>query len=482
MPLRFWTRPTCLCLSALALFAAAVAAREPTHRGIAVEGIRNEQSGFVVRVDVDHADRVYLEGELIRATVRSERDGYLYLLYRDAQDQTYCLFPNDYQTDNRIRAGQTVTVPAEGDDFRLRVVPPLGTEVLKAVVVKSPLSLEQLGVRSLTEASATPLDGATVRGIRVEAARSNAAADWAEHQVTLRTVSQRAGAGQAKRYGVIVAVAEYGQRGIHPLPACKGDARMMEEVFSRYGRMTETIVLTDAKATRANVEEVFRILREKTAPGDEIIVYWTGHGASVADTSGDEKDGYDEVLVTYDTQRADAKNTGVLDDVLRRWVQDLDQRRLLFIFDTCYAGGFMADEGAEKTVAGKSAVGGGIFDSLKSALEPAEPPASGVRVPSSILDNEFQQTKDIGQRETAVLSASAARQISLVRNTDECSVMTGFLVDYIREHHARGPIALDQVFRYVAGEVPKYVKVHYPDMSQEPALQDNLSSPLYLCP
>ena len=50
----------------------------------AVSKDRSENPAFTVRVEVDHRDGIYRGGEKMYAKVVSERDGYLYLLYRSA--------------------------------------------------------------------------------------------------------------------------------------------------------------------------------------------------------------------------------------------------------------------------------------------------------------------------------------------------------------------------------------------------------------
>ena len=242
----------------------------------------------------------------------------------------------------------------------------------------------------------------------------------------------------------------------------------MKRLFDSYGHMDDIVVLQDAKVTRANIEKLFRILAQATKPGDEIFFYWSGHGALVADTSGDEADGMDEVLVTYDISRDDVANTGILDDVFRRWVQDFDGRRMVFIVDTCLAGGLCGQgKGVTK----------GIFSELKGdqgTVTQAKPTAF------HFFDKLFTQTKDIGQKETAVLASSTDKEASLVRRDGNSSVMTGFLADFVNGRN--GAASIEDTAEYVKREVPKYVREHMEGMQQEPQFLDNPNSPAYLWP
>ncbi len=88
------------------------------------------------------------------------------------------------------------------------------------------------------------------------------------------------------------------------LAGAVNDARRMADLAtSAFGFAPEDVVLlTDLDATRDGILAAFRReLVEKTAPGDRVLFYYAGHGAQVADESGDEtEDGLDEVLVPTD--------------------------------------------------------------------------------------------------------------------------------------------------------------------------------------
>ena len=58
----------------------------------------NEDAGFMIRIDLDHPDRVYYEGETMAISVISEKDCYVYLLYYNAEGDIHCLFPGECRT------------------------------------------------------------------------------------------------------------------------------------------------------------------------------------------------------------------------------------------------------------------------------------------------------------------------------------------------------------------------------------------------
>jgi len=82
------------------------AATARSARGVNVEAAtQNPQPAFLVRVSVDRADATYQQGELMQVSVESERSGYLYLLYKQADGGNKCLFPNRYDQNNYITGG-----------------------------------------------------------------------------------------------------------------------------------------------------------------------------------------------------------------------------------------------------------------------------------------------------------------------------------------------------------------------------------------
>ena len=62
----------------------------------------------------------------------------------------------------------------------------------------------------------------------------------------------------------------------------------------------------------------------------ELVVYFTGHGMSVDDFSGDEKDGKDEALVF--------KDGAILDDDLKRLLKANKNDKLVLLTDCCHSG------------------------------------------------------------------------------------------------------------------------------------------------
>lgn len=129
------------------------------------------------------------------------------------------------------------------------------------------------------------------------------------------------------------------------LPGIDLDIDMMRQVSNHLGFQSHQIkVLLDEEATLANIE---RALQEWLVDGveanDQTLFYFSGHGSQTPDTNGDEADGSDEVLTTFDMgvtrQNGRATLTNVLvDDRLQQLLAMIPSRRVLMLVDACHSG------------------------------------------------------------------------------------------------------------------------------------------------
>jgi uncharacterized protein DUF4384/caspase domain-containing protein len=461
------------------------------------ERIRNDQSAFSVRINVcllddqgklieDRPSRNFAQGECMGVKVVSERPGYLYLLYKQADGAEKCLFPNKFDQNNRIQAQEIITVPDPRYDFNLRITPPFGEETLIALVSQRPLSGEAFGQKSLTQNAVTDISLDTVIAKGVEAELRHKPDQWAEHSLTIQTYgkgrSTQTTTKKKKRIGLFVGISQYKDDRISDLHICHTDAQVMAEAMQKYSNLDAAGVLVDDQATRAAVEAAFKELIEVTLPGDDIFIFWSGHGATCADTGGEdnEADGLDEFLVTYDASPEDLENTVVMDDALGRWVQALDGRNITVILDACHSGGAATNKGLDGDDSGLK---GGLFKENKKrnsggqlgSIFNSPNSSSGDKTlnwcfkpaPMDLLDGELSRIKDIGQKDATMLASSASDEISAERRDQKLSVMTYFLVEQIVNADS---LTLADAYRYIRVEVPKYMQEHFPGRTQTPVL------------
>ena len=390
--------------------------------------IINQEPSFLVRAEVDHENGVYLDGETMTIRVQSEEDGWIYVIYQNAENEKSLLFPNKYVSDNRIQSNQEICIPAdETKDFSLECGAPFGKEYLTVIVAKKQLeSIDKIVDEETLDGKFTPTeekpnpdepDAETV--------------EWAAHTVGITTLPHEAKEKEAvsepERYFFGIALDKYDDKEIPTLPACVNDLNKMKEIFiSDCGVPAENAtVLVNEEATYDNIRDLFyNVIPKTTKPGDTVFVYWSGHGNRIVNSDGNENH---ETLIAYDSGR-DKKETQIIDDEFGVWVQKLEGRKLFVILDAAFSAG----------------MGG---DATKS------------------------------QEDFALIASSAADEVSL--SADGESVMTKMILETLNSKKGVSHIDLA---KELEEKVSALVEEKGNNFSQHPFFQDGLSEPLILNP
>jgi hypothetical protein len=122
----------------------------------------------------------------------------------------------------------------------------------------------------------------------------------------------------------------------------KNDVPVIEKLLKeKHGYSADSIrILLDKDATRAAIlASIDEWLIAGTEPGDRAYLYFSGHGLQVKDVSGDEEDGLDEALSTYDIVAGDGDWTNViLDDEIDAALAKLKDRVVTLVIDACHSG------------------------------------------------------------------------------------------------------------------------------------------------
>lgn len=119
------------------------------------------------------------------------------------------------------------------------------------------------------------------------------------------------------------------------LYGCINDANSIKDRISKEG-FNDIIVLTDhttQKATKSNILKEFTNLLVNSQEGDLLFLSYSGHGSYALDKNGDEKTGYDQLIVPCDLNM-------IVDDELKTIIQNnLKPNVTLFaMFDSCFSG------------------------------------------------------------------------------------------------------------------------------------------------
>lgn len=82
---------------------------------------------------------VYYKDELLRFKIKSNKSCYIYVYYVDAGGGITMIFPNPYNSSNRITANRVYTIPQPGTGFKLKVQCPFGSEIIKVFATLKPV-------------------------------------------------------------------------------------------------------------------------------------------------------------------------------------------------------------------------------------------------------------------------------------------------------------------------------------------------------
>jgi len=104
-------------------------------------------------------------------------------------------------------------------------------------------------------------------------------------------------------------------------------------------------LLRNKEATRDNILANFESITKKISEGDILVIYYSGHGSQMTDREGDEPDGLDETIVTYDSGRYPLKNKDITDDEIYDQVLKMINKTpyITLIFDCCHSGTIARD-------------------------------------------------------------------------------------------------------------------------------------------
>lgn len=143
------------------------------------------------------------------------------------------------------------------------------------------------------------------------------------------------------RKALLVGINDYAPVGAGgpDLRGCVNDVRDMANTLNALGIVPATPgtmhILTDVRATRANILNELRWLIQGAKRGDILVFHYSGHGSQVVDTSGDEPDRKDETICPHDFATAGM----IKDDDLRAVLAGVATGvNLDVLLDSCHSG------------------------------------------------------------------------------------------------------------------------------------------------
>ncbi len=231
----------------------------------------------------------------------------------------------------------------------------------------------------------------------------------------------RVSASPRKAHAVVIGVEKYRQQ-LPTADFAAGDARLVSKYLTAVlGYPAENVAtLTEGGATKSDFEKHFeRWLPNRVQPGDEVFVFYSGHGSPNPRTG-------DAYLVPYDGDPTYLEQTGYPLDKLYAQLSKLPARSVTVVLDSCFSG------------AGGRSV-------LAKGAKPLVTVAASAPVPANI----------------SLLSASAADQISSAYAEKGHGLFTYFLLKGMAQQAAKGPVRMREAFDFAAPQVSRVARQDY---------------------
>lgn len=138
------------------------------------------------------------------------------------------------------------------------------------------------------------------------------------------------GSGRRARRALCIGIDDYPTA---PLGGCAADAQMWHSALSELGFVSKKLL--NGEASRAGILGELETIVRNSAPGDVLIVQYSGHGTTVPDDTHDEEDGQDQALCPHDFAEG---HLLVDDDVADVFAKLPNGVNLTCFFDCCHSG------------------------------------------------------------------------------------------------------------------------------------------------
>ena len=145
----------------------------------------------------------------------------------------------------------------------------------------------------------------------------------------------------------MVGVNDY--KGAGDLNGCVNDVLDMHfSLRSLFNFQAEEIrILTDSRATKANIIHRLKWLIKNAKAGDFLVFHFSGHGSQIRDRNGDEEleDHLDELICPHDMDWD--QKTYITDDELNALFKNVEGALLEVFLDCCHSGKGLRDPGLQ---------------------------------------------------------------------------------------------------------------------------------------
>jgi len=261
------------------------------------------------------------------------------------------------------------------------------------------------------------------------------------------------------KYAVVIGICDYPGTG---LDLCQSDGdslHMYKALTTLYGYKPENVkLLKDGGGTtgqtlsnvvygiptRENIYNAVMDIKNKAIAGDEVVFFFSGHGAN-GTAMDEDSEVTDESIVVWNNE-ADVEDniTYIWDGELKDWFNGFNATRIVFVFDSCLAGGMndVADTGRVVNMAAEESKSAYVYSTAGEDVDE-----------NGIKDGE------------GVFSRYFANEGMLQGLADGSNALQA--TDTI--------VAVEEAFDYAKAHIPAYLKSR-----QKPVISDNFALDLPL--
>jgi hypothetical protein len=140
------------------------------------------------------------------------------------------------------------------------------------------------------------------------------------------------------KYAIIIGISDYPGT-VNDLQYCDDDAQDMYDALTTvYGYSPSNIhLLENMSASFDAIHAAVNDIKSREVAGDEVVFFFSGHGTNGVAADGD-REKIDEAIVSHDGNPSGSL-VFIWDGQLKDWFAGFDTSRIIFIFDSCLAGG-----------------------------------------------------------------------------------------------------------------------------------------------
>jgi hypothetical protein len=148
------------------------------------------------------------------------------------------------------------------------------------------------------------------------------------------------------KYAILVGISDYPGTA-NDLQYCDDDAQdIYDALTTLYGYEEGNIrLLVDTNANYDAIQNAINDIKSKAGADDEVVFFFSGHGANGRTDDGD-REKVDEAIVAHDGSNL----VPIWDGQLRAWFAGFNTSRIIFIFDSCLAGGMTDLQGPGRII------------------------------------------------------------------------------------------------------------------------------------